>query len=433
MIVMDLGEGLRKAIAKLTRATIIDAATIKEFNKELQKILLSSDVEVKLVLEFTKGIEDAALRSKPPKGLSHKDYITNLVYDGLLRMVGPKYAPKLSGHRILLMGLYGSGKTTMAAKLAKFYQDRGLSAAVVCCDVTRPAAYRQLETLASQANVAFFGIENSTDAADIAKKASEKFRDKQVVIFDTSGRNALDDQLTTELKAVAARSAPDEKILVVSADAGQIAGRQAREFDRNVKISGVIITKMDGSGRGGGALSAAAAAHAQVMFIGTGEKLGNIEPFDSDKFIGGLLGVPDIKSLVEHVQTAIKESGMRPEELESDELNFETFYSQLKAMGSMGPLKNILGMAGAPDVPKDMLEQGEEKLKRYKIIISSMTKEERKNERLLHNHSRVSRIASGSGATEKEVNGLISEFNKMRKIFDTMKNDRSLRRRFSKF
>ena len=169
------------------------------------------------------------------------------------------------------MGLYGSGKTTTAAKLAKFYQDRGLSAALICCDVTRPAAYRQLETLAKQANIPFFGIEGDKSAAKIAKLGLEKFKDKHIVICDTSGRSGLDEQLIGELKEVNRDFKPDEKILVVSADTGQVAGRQAREFDAAVKISGVIITKMDGSGKGGGALSAASAASSHVLFIGTGK------------------------------------------------------------------------------------------------------------------------------------------------------------------
>lgn len=430
---MDLGEGLRQAIAKLTRATIIDANTIREFNKELQKTLLSADVEVKLVLAFTKDIEDKALKSQPPAGLSPKDYITNIVYEGLVRLVGPAYVPPLAKQRILLMGLYGSGKTTTAAKLAKYYQDRGLSAALVCCDVTRPAAYTQLETLSKQANVAFFGIENDKSAVKIIKEAMNKFKDKQIIICDTSGRNALDEQLIKELKDVADAFKPDEKVLVVSADVGQVAGKQAREFDKTVKISGVILTKMDGSGKGGGALSASAAAQARVMFIGTGEKLGNLEAFDSNKFIGGLLGVPDIKSLVDHVQNAIKEANLKPEEMETEELNFDTFYSQLKAMGKMGPLKNLFGMMGAPDVPKEAVELGEEKLKKYKVIIGSMTKQERQKAALLHDHDRVARIAKGSGTSEKDVRNLISEFNKMKKMFENVKNDRNFKKKFAKF
>ncbi|MGI0134374.1 MAG: signal recognition particle receptor subunit alpha, partial [Candidatus Micrarchaeaceae archaeon] len=275
---MDLGEGLRQAIAKLTHATVIDAKTIKEFTKALQKTLLSADVEVRLVLEFTKNIEDQALKSKPPAGVTPKDYITNLVYDGLVRLIGPSYEPKLKKQRILLMGLYGSGKTTSAAKLAKFYGDRGLSTALICCDVSRPAAYMQLETLAKQANVPFFGIEGETSAAKIVKHGLERFKDKQVVICDTSGRSALDGQLIDELKEVSREFRPDENILVISADIGQVVGRQATEFDKAAKLSGIIVTKMDGSGKGGGALSAANAAKVPVFFIGVGEKLADLEP-----------------------------------------------------------------------------------------------------------------------------------------------------------
>lgn len=429
---MDFGEGLRQAMARLQRATIIDAKTIREFNKELQKALLSADVEVKLVLEFTKEIEKQALVSKPPKGLAPRDYITTLVYDGLVSLMGSKYTPELKQKRILLMGLYGSGKTTTSAKLAKFYQDRGLSSLLVCCDVTRPAAYEQLETLAKQANIAFFGIKGEKDASKVIKRALQLHRDRKVIVCDTSGRSALDDNLIKELKAVVGAFEPDEKVLVVSADTGQVAGRQASEFDRAVKLSGVIVTKMDGSGKGGGALSAANAAHARIMFIGTGEHLGSIEPYDPSKLIGRLLGMPDVASLVASVQQAIDEAGVKKEELEVTDLNFETFYTQLKTMGKMGSLKGMLGMMGAADMPQEMIEQNEGKLMKYKVIIGSMTKEERGNERLMRNPVRIIRVAKGSGTTEKDVHQLLSDFNKMRRMFNTLKNDRNFIRKFSK-
>ncbi|MGC8647202.1 MAG: signal recognition particle receptor subunit alpha [Candidatus Micrarchaeia archaeon] len=429
---MDLGEGLRQALAKITRSTIIDAKTIREFTKDLQKLLLSADVDVKLVYDFTKSIEDKALKSKPPQGLSPHDYITNIVYGELVKLVGSTYEPEMKRQRILLAGLYGSGKTTTAAKLAKFYQDRGLSAALICSDVSRPAAYEQLKTLAEQANIPFFGMQGEKDAAKIAKLGMEKFKDKAVVICDTSGRNALDSALTEELKRISKVFNPDTKILVINADIGQVAGKQAREFNEAIGISGIIITKMDGSGKGGGALSAANASGAKVMFIGTGEKLKDIEPFNAERFIGSLLGVPDLAGLIEHVQQAIKEASIKPEEVDIEKLDFETFYAQLKAMGKMGPLRNVFSMLGAPDVPKDTIEQSEEKLKKYKVIIDSMTKEERKNEHLLHESGRIKRIAMGSGTSEKDVRSLISDFNKLKKVFGMFKNDRNFRKRFSK-
>ena len=428
---MDLGEGLRKALAKLKHASIIDAKTIREFNKELQKGLLAADVEVALVFEFTKKIEEKALRSSPPPGVAPTDYITNIVYEELISLMGRSYDPQMGKRKVLLMGLYGSGKTTTAAKLAKYYQDRGLSSAVICCDVSRPAAYEQLETLARQANVSFFGKKGTKDARAIAKEGLDHFRDKHVVICDTSGRSALDQQLIEELKGVATAFKPDDTMLVISADIGQIAGKQATEFNKAVRVKGVVVTKMDGSGKGGGALSAANAAKSQVMFIGTGEKLGNLEPYNSESFIGGLLGIPNIASLVENVQNAVKEAELKPEEMEVEKLDFNTFYSQLKAMGKMGPLKNVFGMIGAPDVPKDVVDKGETKLARYKAIIGSMTKEERTSEKVLHNPSRIRRIAKGSGSTEREVHELISDFNKMKKMFGMVKNDRSFRKRFS--
>ncbi len=430
---MDLGEGLRQAIARLSRATIIDSKTIREFTKELQKSLLSADVEVSLVFQISKDIEIAALKSRPPPGITPKDYITDIVYDRLVHLMGSTYAPEMKSKRILMMGLYGSGKTTTSVKIAKYYQDRGMSAAVICCDVTRPAAYEQLETFAAQANITFFGIKGEKDPVKVLKASHQVLKGKNVVICDTSGRNALDDNLINELKSVAREFNADEKVLVVGADTGQIAGRQAREFDSAVKISGVVVTRMDGSGKGGGAISAANAAKAGVMFIGTGEKVGNIEPFDSEKFIGSLLGIPDISSLLEKVNKAVTEANLKPEEMQVEELNFDTFYTQLKAMGHMGPLKNVFGMMGAPDMPKEMLDQGEDRLNKFKVIISSMTQNERKDERLLHNPDRIKRIAAGSGTTEHDVHMLISQFNKMKKMFNTFKNDRSFRKRFAKF
>lgn len=430
---MDLGEGLRKALARLSGATIIDTKTIKEFNKELQKALLGSDVEVSLVLSLTRKIEDAALKSKLPSGVSPKDYITNLVYDELVKLMGSKFEPTLEPKRILMLGLYGSGKTTSSAKLAKFYQDRRLSSAVVCCDVARPAAYEQLETLAKQAGVGFFGIKGEMNVKRIVKEALVALKDKKVIIFDSSGRNALDKELIEELKEINGEAKPQEKILVISADIGQIAGKQAKQFDEAVNLTGVIVTKIDGSGKGGGALSAVNAANVNITFIGTGEKLNSIELYDSKKFVGRLIGIPDIEALITHVNEAVKEANIKPEDLQSQELNFDTFYTQLKAMSKMGPLSNMLGMLGMNDMPKGAVEESEAKLKRYKSIIGSMTQEERTNERLMHDQKRMTRVAAGSGTKEKDVRDLLKDFANMKKMMNAFQNDRDVKRRLSKF
>lgn len=431
--IMDLGEGLRKAIARLSGATIIDSKTIREFNKELQKALLSSDVEVGLVLTLTRKIEDAALKSKLPTDVSPKDYITNLVYEELVKLMGKKFEPELRPKRILLLGLYGSGKTTTSAKLAKFYQDRRLSAGLVCCDVARPAAYEQLETLAKQAGVGFFGIKGEKSVRRIVKEGLLALKDKKVVIFDSSGRNALDRELIAELKEINDEVKPDERMLVISADIGQVAGKQAREFDSAVGLTGVIVTKLDGSGKGGGALSAVNAAKVNITFTGVGEKLGNIELYDSKKFVGRLLGIPDIESLITHVQEAVKEANLKPEEMEVTKLNFDAFYTQLKAMSKMGPIKNMLGMMGMADVPKEALEQSEGKLRKYKSIIGSMTREERLDDKLIHDQKRMRRVAAGSGTTEKDVRELLKDFANMKKMMGALQNDRDMKRKLSKF
>ncbi len=430
---MDLGEGLRKAIAKLSGATIIDSKSIREFNKELQKALISSDVEIGLVASLTKGIEEAALKEKLPSGISPKDYITNMVYEELVKLMGRNFEPKIGPKRILLLGMYGSGKTTTSAKLAKFYQDRGLSVGLICCDVARPAAYEQLETLAKQINASFFGMKGEKDAARIVRDGLSELKDRKVIICDSSGRSSLDAELVNEIKKISKEFSPDEKLLVINADTGQVAGRQAAAFDDAVKITGVIVTKMDGSGRGGGALSAVAAANVNITFIGTGEKLNSLELYNPEKFVGRLLGMPDLESLLKHVNDAIKEAQVNPDEINAEELSFDTFYTQLKAMSKMGPMKNMLGMLGVSDLPKEALEQGEEKLRKYKVMIGSMTTAERRNERLVREPSRISRIAKGSGTSEKDVRNMISEFNRMKKFYEMFKNDRNVKKNLSRF
>lgn len=430
---MDLGEGLRKAISRLSGATIIDAKVIREFNKELQKALISSDVEVSLVLSLTKKIEDIALKEKLPAGISAKDYITNILYEELVRLMGSSYEPEIRPKRILLLGIYGSGKTTTAAKLSKFYQDRGLSVGIICCDVSRPAAYEQLETLAKQSGAQFFGMKGEQDVRKILKHGLAEMKGRKVIICDSSGRNALDEKLIEELKQINMEFKPDERLLVINADIGQVAGKQAREFNGAVGLSGVIVTKLDGSGKGGGALSAVAATNSRVTFIGTGEKLNALELYDSKKFVGRLLGMPDIESLILKVNEAVKESNLKAEDADVEELNFDSFYKQLKAMSKMGPMKNVLGMMGLVDLPKDAIDTGETKLKKYAVIIGSMTNEERNDERLVRSPARIARIAKGSGTSEKDVKELLSDFNKMKKFANMFKNNRDLKKSLSRF
>ncbi len=427
---MDLGKKLREALAKLTKRPYVDEDAVKALIKDLQRVLISSDVNVKLVLALSKRIEERTLKSKKLEALSLKEHVTKIVYEELVVLMGESYTPRLDKHKVLLSGLYGSGKTTSVAKLAHFYKTKGLSVGVVAADTDRPAAQEQLEQLAEKVGAAFYTIKGEKDPAKIAAAALKKSKE-DVLIVDSAGRNALDGHLVEELRAIAKILKPDENFLVVSADIGQIAGKQATEFNSAVPLSGVIVTKMDGSGKGGGALSSVAASDAKISFIGIGEKMGDFETYNSEKFVGRLLGVPDIEALLEKIKEVSKETDIK--KIETEELTIDSFYEQLKAAKKLGPLGDVFSMIGAVDVPKEMIHQSEEKLKKFESMINSMTKEEKKNASLFKREpNRVTRIAKGSGCTEKEVREFLSQFEKMEKMMNMFKRNRGFRKKMEK-
>jgi signal recognition particle subunit SRP54 len=430
---MDLGAGLRKALARITGAAIVDEKAVAELVKELQRVLISNDVNVKLVFDLSKRIQERALKEKPAGGIGAREHVVKVVYDELVSLMGERYEPKLGKQKVLLLGLFGSGKTTSTAKLAKFYRDRGLSVGLICCDTYRPAAYEQVEQLAAKTGVPFYGIKGERDVKKIVRNGLEQFREKDVVIVDSSGRDAFDEELVKELKEINEALKPEEKLLVVSADIGQVARRQAEEFNKAVGITGVLVTKMDGSGKGGGALSSVAASGAKVAFIGTGEKLEDFEVFDAKKFVGRLLGFPDLEALLEKVSKAGLEE-VDAEKLLEEELTIESFYEQLKATKKMGPLKSVFQMMGMVDLPKELMEQSEEKLKKYEVIIGSMTKQERKDVELVRkSKSRMERVAKGSGTKVEDIKELIGQFEKMKKFMNAFKKNRGLRRQVERF
>ncbi|MBU0592014.1 signal recognition particle receptor subunit alpha [Candidatus Micrarchaeota archaeon] len=427
---MDLGKKLRQALAKLTNRPYVDKDDVKALIKDLQRVLISSDVNVKLVLKLSKSIEERALKTDKIEALSLKEHVTKVVYDELVKLMGETYTPRLDKHRILLLGLYGSGKTTTISKLAHFYKTRGLSVGVVAADTDRPAAQEQLEQLAKKVGSAYYTIKGEKNPSKIVADALKKAKE-DVIIVDSAGRNALEDELIGELKSIADVLKPDENFLVVSGDIGQIAGNQAIEFSNAVPISGVIVTKMDGSAKGGGALSSVAAANTKIAFIGTGEKPSDFEIYKSEKFVGRLLGVPDIEALIEKINEISKDADIG--KIESDELTIESFYEQLKAAKKMGPLGSVLSMMGAADVPKEMVQQSEEKLKKFENMINSMTTAEKKDAALLKNQpSRIIRIAKGAGCTEKEVREFLAQFEKMEKMMNMFKKNRGFRKKVEK-
>jgi signal recognition particle subunit SRP54 len=431
LVHMDLGRSLRAALAAFTGTPVADERAVKALCRELQRVLISSDVNVKLVFELTKRIETRALDAKLARGLSLREHVVKIVYEELAAMMGERYEPKLSPHKVLLIGLYGSGKTTTAGKLAHFYKTRGLSVGVVACDVDRPAAYEQLQQVAKAAGSEFYGVRGEKDVKKIIDDARRKWKE-DIIIVDSSGRSAFEAQLVEQLKEINTAFAPDEKFLVISADIGQVAGKQAAEFHDAVGLSGVVITKMDGSGKGGGALSAVAASKAKVAFIGTGEKMDQLEPFDAQKFAGRLLGFPDIGALMEKVKKIADEEKL-PESAMEEKLTLRVFYEQLKAAKKLGPLSGVFSMLGAADLPHEAVRTSEEKLKKFETIINSMTPQEREDAALLRkSRARLERIAKGSGTSEADVRELLTQFEKVNSMFTQFKKNRGMRKRMEK-
>lgn len=427
---MDLGKGLRQALAKITGAALVDENAVKELSHELQRVLISNDVNVRLVFELTKRIEEKALDKNLPKGLSVREHVVQVVYDELVALMGEKYEPNLKPRRLLLLGLYGSGKTTTCGKLAAFYKKRGLSVALVSCDVDRPAAYQQLQQLAKQTGAEFYGIDGEKDVKKILALELPKAKE-DLVIVDSAGRSGFDEQLVAQLKDIVSGFSPDEKILVMSADIGQVAGRQAREFHEAVALTGVILTKLDGSGKGGGALSACRTSGAKVLFAGMGEKMEDLSPFDSKKFVGRLLGFPDLEALLDKVRSVAQEEKLGSEMPEK--LTLDAFYQQLKAAKKMGPLSSVFGMMGMQDLPADALKTSEGKLKKYEAIIGSMTKYEKENAEVLRKQkSRMERIAKGSGCKMEDVRELLTTFEKISGMMDGFKKNRGMRKKLEK-
>lgn len=420
---MSLGEKLAGAMETLRRAATLDKDAIKEAVKEIQRALISSDVEVSLVLELSKKIEAEAFKEMP-EGFNRKEHAIKATYDLLAELLGGEAAKAPENpKRILLVGTFGHGKTTTAGKVAKWYAKRGKSVGLVAADVFRPAAVEQLRQVAEKAKVEFFGIEGEKSAQKVVEKGLEKFHSKDLVIVDSAGRSALDEELVKEIKEISSALKPDETWLVLGADIGQIAKKQAQAFHDAVGVNGVIITKMDGSAKGGGVLAACHATKASVYFIGVGEKLDDFEEFDAQRYLSRIMGFGDLQALLEKAkELGEDETALSAEEMLEGEFNFKVFYEQLKATKKLGPLSKVAEMLGMKmQVPKEQLEIGQEKMDSFGIIIDSMTEQERKNPELL-TRTRIHRIAVGSGRKEEDVRELIKQYRTMEKMFKKFKS-----------
>ncbi|MEM7819205.1 MAG: signal recognition particle receptor subunit alpha [Candidatus Aenigmatarchaeota archaeon] len=410
-----LSEKLRESIEKIVKLGSIDKNVVEELIKDIQRALLSADVDVNLVFQLSENIKNRAFE-KIPAGLTRKEHIIKIVYEELTNIMGKeKPTIELKPKKILLVGLYGSGKTTTAAKLARFYQKKGLKPYLICCDVVRPAAYEQLEQLAKKIDVPFYGEKNEKDSSKVLKNALKKVSG-DVIIVDSSGRNALDDELKKEIKKLNEILNPDEKIFVIPADIGQAAREQAEAFNNALGITDVIVTKLDATAKGGGALTACNTTGAKIKFITVGETVEDIQVYNPEKFVARLLGFPDLETLLEKAKSVVDEE--KAKKIIKGDFDIEDFYSQIESMQKMGPISQILDMMGLSKFEKKIpggIDVQETKMKKWKYIIQSMTKEERANPDII-NHSRISRIAKGSGCSESDVRELLANYNKTKKM-----------------
>lgn len=416
----NLGKNLTKTMKKLAGMSIVDEEVVKEVIKEIQRALIQSDVNIKLVFKLSKAIEDRALNEEPPKGITPKEHVVTIVYEELVHLLGEKAQDveiDKKPYKILFLGLQGSGKTTTIGKLSRYLQKKGFNPAVVCTDTWRPAAFEQLKQLTEEMNVPLYGDPDNKDALDLARKGLQEFKKQSLIIFDTAGRHKEEKDLLDEMEQISSVVEPDEAILVIDGTIGQQAREQALAFSQAAKVGSIIVTKLDGSAKGGGALSAVAEIGAPIKFIGTGERIDDFEAFDPERFISRLLGMGDIKTLMEKAEEVADED-MVAETMDamlSGKFTLKDMQTQFEMMGKMGPMQQIMNMIpGAGKMPKNASQVTEEKIDKYKILMSSMTQYEMEHPEVIK-QSRVKRIARGAGMRNEDVKELLKYYNVTKK------------------
>ena len=427
----NLRTGLRGAIKKIVGASDINEELIDSLCKDIQRALLQSDVNVKLVLEITKRIKERALNEEPVRGLTRKDHIITILYGELARLLGytgqtiknidksQQIDEKIISFEpnkqsvILMLGIQGSGKTTVTAKIARWLLKHGYSVGVIGADTWRPGALTQLRMNCSRINVEVYGEEPNSSAIDIVRKGLEHFKIQKVdiTIVDTAGRHKEELSLLDEMRTMRDVINPDLVLLVIDGTIGQQAYNQAKAFHEAVAVGGIIVTKLDGTAKGGGVLAASAVTGAKVMFIGTGERIDDLEVFSPTGFVGRILGMGDIKAILEMARgLELQADENQAKRLLSGKMTIEDFYAQMENVGKMGfrnVIDNLPGLSGM--VKEDQLDALEGKMEKWRFIIQSMTRDEKKNPDII-NESRRKRIARGAGITEHEVKDLVKQY-----------------------
>jgi signal recognition particle subunit SRP54 len=424
----NLKSNLRNAIKKIVKSSGVDEELIKELSRDVQRALLQSDVNVRLVLEITKQLEERSLNEAPPPGLSRKDHIVKILYDELAKLLGKEtgfdFKPGKQ-NKIIMLGIQGSGKTTVTAKLAKFLTKQGYTVGVIGADTYRPGALIQLRTMCEKSNVEVYGEENNKNSPDIVKNGLKYFGilPLDVIIIDTAGRHKEEKDLLTEMEQINRVADPDLAILVIDGTIGQQCFNQAEAFHKTVHVGGIIITKLDSSAKGGGAIAASAATGAQIMYIGTGERIDDLEKFSPTRFVGRLLGMGDIQAVLDLAKRLENEGDeVRLKRISSGKMNMDDFFYQLEEVTKVGSLKGFLdnmpGLSGM--VKDDQLDQMEDRVSKWRFIIQSMTKAEKADPDLM-NSSRIKRISRGSGWPEHEIKELLKNYKNSKNMMKASK------------
>ncbi|KAE8145439.1 signal recognition particle protein SRP54 [Aspergillus avenaceus] len=426
MVLQDLGRRINAAVNDLTRSNNLDEKAFDDMVKEICSALLSADVNVRLVQSLRKSIKSSVNFASLPTAVNKKRLIQKTVFDELVALVNPHAEPfrpkKGRSNVIMFVGLQGAGKTTTCTKLARHYQMRGFKTALVCADTFRAGAFDQLKQNATKAKIPYYGSLTQTDPAMVAAEGVAKFKKErfEIIIVDTSGRHKQEEELFTEMTQIQTAVTPDQTILVLDSTIGQAAEAQSAAFKATADFGAIIITKTDGHAAGGGAISAVAATHTPIIFLGTGEHMMDLERFEPKAFVQKLLGMGDMAGLVEHVQAVTKDSAAAKEtykHISEGIYTIRDFRENISSIMKMGPLSKLSGMipglsnltAGLDD------EDGSLKLRRMIYIFDSMTTAELDSDGKLFvdQPSRMVRIACGSGTTVREVEDLLSQHRMM--------------------
>lgn len=434
MVLAELGQRISHALALMSAAPVIDEAVLDACLKEIATALLQADVNVKLVANMRKGVKKRVNVEQMAGGLNKQRVVEKAVFEELCSMLdggdGKKTELKKNKPNVVMfVGLQGAGKTTTCTKYAFMHKKKGFKPAMVCADTFRAGAFDQLKQNATKAQIPFYGSYQETDPAVIAAQGVERFKEEKrdLIIVDTSGRHKQEEALFEEMRQVASAVKPDHVIFVMDGSIGQAAYDQAKAFHDSVDVGQVIITKLDGHARGGGALSAVAATRSPITFIGTGEHMHEFEPFQTQKFVARLLGKGDLGGLIDKMKDVMPEEEQQEElinKISKGEFSLRIMYDQFANIMRMGPMSQVMSMI--PGLSNMMMPPGHEKesqarMKKYMTIMDSMTDKEldSTSTKIFSEESRIMRWARGSGTSPQEVQSLLEEYKRLSKAFTT--------------